>query len=85
MQSDLRNLATAQEAFFYSHAMYTSDLTRLRYQKSPGVVLTVTNATGTGWSAVATNPTVSPLRCALYKGDVPAQEPATVEGLIGCQ
>jgi len=85
LKSDLRNLATAQEAYFYDNSVYATDATMLPYSRSPGVVLTITAATASGWSAVATHPASFPLTCALYQGNVAAQTPATVEGLIGCQ
>jgi prepilin-type N-terminal cleavage/methylation domain-containing protein len=85
LKSDLRNLATAQEAYFYDFAVYASDPSMLAYSRSPGVILSITAATGSGWSAVATHPASYPLTCALYQGNVAAQTPATVEGLIGCQ
>ena len=85
LKSDLRNLATAQEAYFYDNAVYASSASVLSYSKSPGVVLSITTATASGWSAIATHPASYPLTCALYQGNVAAQTPATVEGLIGCQ
>jgi prepilin-type N-terminal cleavage/methylation domain-containing protein len=85
LKSDLRNLATAQEAYFYDHAIYAPDDAFLAYSKSPGVILTITDASGSGWAAIATHPASYPLTCALYQGNVAAQTPATVEGLIGCQ
>ncbi|MBM3908920.1 MAG: prepilin-type N-terminal cleavage/methylation domain-containing protein [Gemmatimonadetes bacterium] len=85
LKSDLRNLATAQEAYFYDHSLYATDAAMLAYSKSPGVILTITTATGSGWAAVATHPASYPLMCALYQGNISAQTPATVEGLIGCQ
>jgi prepilin-type N-terminal cleavage/methylation domain-containing protein len=85
LKSDLRNLATAQEAYFYDHSTYATDPSMLAYSRSPGVILSITTATGSGWAAVATHPASYPLTCALYQGNVSAQTPATVEGLIGCQ
>jgi len=85
LKSDLRNLATAQEAYFYDNSVYTTTITDLAFRSSPGVVLTVPVATGSGWQAVATHPASFPLTCAIYFGNVPALPPATVEGLIGCQ
>src|SRR5574339_677455 len=41
MKSDLRNLATAQEAFFYDSAYYTSSLTQLNFSPTTGVTLTI--------------------------------------------
>ncbi|MDQ8153206.1 MAG: prepilin-type N-terminal cleavage/methylation domain-containing protein [Gemmatimonadota bacterium] len=85
LKSDLRNLATAQEAYFYDFSTYAPDPADLSYSRSPGVVLTITSATASGWAAIATHPASAPLTCALYQGNVSAQTPATVEGLIGCQ
>jgi prepilin-type N-terminal cleavage/methylation domain-containing protein len=85
LKSDLRNLATAQEAYFYDNATYATSVTQLSYGQSPGVVLTIINATGSGWSARATHPASYPLTCALFQGNIAAATPATVEGLIGCQ
>jgi prepilin-type N-terminal cleavage/methylation domain-containing protein len=85
IKSDLRNLASAEEAYLFDNDAYTSVITSLTYQSSPGVVLSITNATASGWSATATHPQSFPLTCAIYVGNVPAQAPATVEGLIGCQ
>jgi type IV pilus assembly protein PilA len=85
IKSDLRNLASAEESYLFDNASYTAVLGSLVYQSSPGVVLKVTNATASGWSATATHPQSFPLTCAIFIGNVAAQAPATVEGLIGCQ
>jgi type IV pilus assembly protein PilA len=85
LKSDLRNLAQAEEAYLFDNDSYTAVLTSLTYQSSPGVVLNITNATASGWAATATHPQSYPLTCAIFIGNVPAQAPATVEGLIGCQ
>jgi prepilin-type N-terminal cleavage/methylation domain-containing protein len=85
LKSDLRNLATAEEAYFYENATYTNDLNVLAFARSPGVVLTVQAATGQGWAAVATHPASYPLTCAIFYGGVSPLAPATTEGLIGCQ
>ena len=84
LKSDLRNLASAQEAYFYDNNTYAAAASDLTYKTSPGVVLTVIEATGSGWSARATHPASFPLTCALSQGNVPLATPATVEGLIGC-
>jgi len=85
LKSDLRNLSAAQEAYFYDNDAYATQSSSLQFSTSPGVVLTITNATTSGWSAKATHPASFPLTCAIYFGNVPALAPATVEGLIGCQ
>lgn len=85
LKSDIRNLATAQEAYFYDNNSYATAVNQLSFNTSRGVVLTIVQATSSGWSARATHPASYPLTCALYQGNVPAATPATVEGLIGCQ
>ncbi|GAC1459203.1 MAG: hypothetical protein PVSMB1_09140 [Gemmatimonadaceae bacterium] len=85
LKSDLRNLVTAEEQYFYDNAVYTSVLSAMTYNTSPGVVLTVVSATASGFGAVATHPASYPLTCAIFIGNVSAPAPATVEGLIGCQ
>jgi len=84
MKSDLRNLATAEEAYFYDSTKYTSSLVALNnFTPSTGVTLTVTAAPG-GWNAVASH-SQTPRRCYLYAGTGPPIPPATVEGRIVCQ
>jgi len=51
MKSDLRNLVTAEEAFFSDSSKYTAVLAQLKYQNSTGTVApTVTVGAGM-WSA----------------------------------
>jgi prepilin-type N-terminal cleavage/methylation domain-containing protein len=85
IKSDLRNLSQAEEAYLFDNDTYTSALTSLTYQRSPGVIVNITNASTSGWSATATHPQSFPLTCAIFVGTATAQAPATVEGLIGCQ
>jgi type IV pilus assembly protein PilA len=85
LKSDLRNLATAEESYMFDNNSYTSVVSALSFNQSPGVILTVTTATASGWGAIATHPASYPLTCALYFGNVAPVAPATVEGLIGCQ
>ena len=84
MKSDLKNLATAEEAFFYDSAFYTSSLAQLNnFNPSTGVTLTVNEATPMGWSA-STVHSQTPRTCALFSGAAAAVAPATVEGRITC-
>jgi len=85
LKSDLRNLATAQEAYFYQNSVYTSSLVALNLQPSPGVTFTFGTANGSGWSASVTHPQAFPITCALFMGGAPAFAPAVVEGIINCQ
>lgn len=85
LRSDLRNLATAQESYFFETEIYTTVLSDLKYNSSPGVTISIVNATASGWSAKATHPASFPLTCAIFVGNVAALAPATVDGLIACQ
>jgi len=84
MRTDLRNLATAQESYFYSNDIYTTDPSALNFTTSPGDVITIPEATKGGWSGVATNPLAPSLKCALFLGGAAPVAPATVEGQITC-
>jgi type IV pilus assembly protein PilA len=84
MKSDLRNLATAEESYFYSNELYTTDLSQLKFSTSPGITVAIPEATAGGWSAKATDPQATGRSCAIYFGGVSALAPATVEGQITC-
>jgi type IV pilus assembly protein PilA len=67
MKSDLRNLVTAEEAFFADSTHYTTALASLKFAVSNGVN-SPTIATGTGgwWSATITHTQLaSPAECAV--------------------
>lgn len=83
MKADLRNLATAQEAFFYDSTFYTTNLVQLNFQPTTGVTLTV-NVIAGGWNAVAQH-ALTPSQCYLFSGAGPAVGPATTEGQIVCR
>lgn len=86
LRSDLRNLASAQEAYFYEHSAYADSPALLKMNSSPGVILTIVSATASGWSAKVTHPLSYPLTCAIFAGKVDSPPvPATVEGVVGCQ
>ena len=87
MISDLRNLSTHEESYFYDHAVYTSALTDLQsqgFQASPMVSIQIVEATATGWSATADH-LLSNVQCGLFVGAAAPVGPATVEGAITCQ
>ncbi len=85
LRADLRNLASVQESYFYSHTSYSADTAALQLTTSNGVVMTIVEATGSGWSAIATHPQSFPLTCALFMGFAAPLPPATNEGVVGCQ
>ena len=58
MKSDLRNLVTAQEAYFSdNNSTYAQSTTNLgtNYKASSGITVTLSNVTNTGWQASATS------------------------------
>ena len=85
LRADLRNLATAEEAYFYDNSAYTSDLSALNLRVTSGVTISFGTATTLGWSAKVTHPLAWPIECAVFFGSVAALSPATSEGLIACQ
>ena len=62
MKSDLRNLVTAQEAYYSDYySVYAASTAALgtNYKPSTGVKVTIAGATGTGWNATATSVSTS--------------------------
>jgi len=84
MKSDLRNLATAQEAFLFDSLYYTTNLVILNnFQASTGVFITVNEATSGGWSATTTHAQTIH-KCFLFYGSATPVGTATQEGMIHC-
>ena len=62
MKSDLRNLITAQEAYFSdNNSTYASSTTALgtAYKASSGVTVVIGSVTSSGWAATATHGSTS--------------------------
>lgn len=85
MRSDLRNLATAQEAYFYENLVYTTNVANLNVTLTQGVTITWGTVGTAGWAAKVTHPLAYPIECAIFMGAVPPMAPATVEGQLLCQ
>ena len=85
LKSDLRNLSSSEEDYFYYNETYTPDIANLNIAPTKGVVLTIVEATSSGWSARSTHPAAAPLTCAVYYGDAAQLAPATAEGQVACQ
>jgi type IV pilus assembly protein PilA len=84
MRSDLRNLATAEEGYYYSNNSYSSNLAQLNFLTSAGVTVSVPEATTGGWSGSATHSALGAEKCTVYFGTATALSPATLEGRITC-
>ena len=55
LKTDLRNLVTAEESYFYDNATYTSSLATTQFLPSQGVTYAIGTANATGWAATATH------------------------------
>jgi type IV pilus assembly protein PilA len=93
MKSDLRNLVTAQEAYFSDNNAYAPAIGAVQaagvvaFTPSTGNVLVLANVTAGGWNATMTNPAVTqaPQTCGIYVGTAPAPNAAVVqEGSPSC-
>ena len=84
MKSDLKNLATAEESYYYDYATYAPSLVALAtFNATKGVSIALNQATQAGWSATAS--TVSSVRqCFLFVGSANPVGVATTEGQITC-
>jgi type II secretion system protein G len=58
LRADLRNLVTAEEAYYYDNSAYTTDITALNIRITTGVTISFGAATAAGWSAKVTHPLV---------------------------
>jgi type IV pilus assembly protein PilA len=85
MKSDLRNLSTAEEGYYYDNRTYTMSTDSLNYESTGGVQITIVSANGTGWSATSTHPQAVPHMCALFYGDAAPIDPATAAGVVACK
>ena len=65
MKSDLRNMVTAEEAFFSDSSKYSTSLTQINFKQSTGVN-TPTITTGAGyWSATVSHSQLPSTTCAI--------------------
>jgi type IV pilus assembly protein PilE len=87
MKSDLRSLINDQEMYFMQNSRYAGSVSDLAPPTiSPGVEITITSATATGWAATSTHPSVESRVCAIRVGDAPlsAAPAAVLVGLAQC-
>jgi prepilin-type N-terminal cleavage/methylation domain-containing protein len=84
MKSDLRNLATSEESYYYDYSAYASSLSLLpAYNPTAGVTLTINAAGVGGWSGTATSINTT-RRCFLFVGNAAPVGVATQEGQAAC-
>ena len=76
MKADLRNLITAQEAYFSdNNSAYAASIAAMgtNYRASAGVTVVISNVTNTGWQASATHPSTAKT-CQISLGGGSTQE-----------
>jgi len=70
ISGDLRNMGLAQVLYHQSNRTYTTNLALLIFQPTEGVEIEVTEASESGWAAVATHSSLGDTGgCSLYLGD----------------
>jgi prepilin-type N-terminal cleavage/methylation domain-containing protein len=94
MKTDLKNLVTAQEAYFSDNNQYapaagvTQAAGVVAFEPTQGNVLVISNAAATGFTGVMTNPAVTtvPSTCGVYVGPIANSPNAAVvqEGAPAC-
>ena len=82
MKSDLRNLITAEEAYFSDNTAYTSALAAANYTTSTGVTGPTITVTANGFTASVAHG-LTTKTCAIYVGST-ALAPANKEGEPKC-
>lgn len=84
MKADLRNLATAEEAYFYDSSSYTTSFPLMNnYTPSAGTSIVVNQATTSGWSGTASS-TNTGKKCYIFMGTATPIGTATTEGVASC-
>ena len=79
IKSDLRNLTTAQEAYFADSLRYAASLPELDFTASTYVTVELTLTSDSAWSASASHKG-TPTRCTIFIGNI---EPPVADGVEG--
>ncbi len=87
-KSDLRNLVTAEEAYFADHTTYTMTIggtAGVQFNSSAGVIVAIGAAGGSGWNATSTHNGTT-VTCMIWAGDSTTYKLGTAsEGAPLCQ
>jgi len=82
MKTDLRNLATIEEAYLYDHNAYTTSFPPSIFTVSAGVQNLAITLDGAGWQATIGHG-MTPKTCAIYVNATPVP-PAIDDGVARC-
>jgi prepilin-type N-terminal cleavage/methylation domain-containing protein len=86
MKTDLRNLVSAEEAYYSNGQTYYAGAVpnaAMPFDPTTNVTITLSNVSASGWAASATH-TYTARTCAIFVGTAAPVAPATVEGLVAC-
>ena len=87
MKSDLRNLASAQEAYWVENRTYYGGAIPgggFQFNPTSGVTIVIVNFTDAGWSARATGLPLTTTECVIFYGTTPPIPPATADAAVAC-
>ncbi len=86
IQSDLRNLLSAQESYHGDAGSYAADISELSTDASPGVAISINEASAGGWAATATHAGFPGVTCGVFIGTASPENgaPATTQGAVAC-
>ena len=86
MKGDLRRLVSANEVYHAKTKKYASDASALPgFAPSPGIAVTILNASAGGWSAKATASGLPGKSCVIYVGTVGTPPKTDGEGRTGSE
>jgi len=66
MKSDLRNLVTAQEAYYADHSAYASEVSSLKFRDSQNVSVRLTATQNNAWAAEARSALLPNVACTIF-------------------
>jgi prepilin-type N-terminal cleavage/methylation domain-containing protein len=88
MKSDLRNVASTQEAYWVENRTYYGgaipNVPTFQFVPTQGVTVTIVTATDAGWSARATGLPLTTTTCVIFYGTTPPIPPATADAAVAC-
>jgi len=79
LKSDLRNLVTAQEAYYADHSAYADVIDNLKFRPSAGSNVSLTATQNNSWGAVATDPSMPGKSCVIYVNLAEQYRPKTLQ------
>src|SRR5438105_9390590 len=84
LKSDLRNLVTAQEAYYADHSSYADQIDNLKFKPSNGSQVSLVATQNNAWAAVASDPSWPGKSCVIYINLAEKYRPKTAqEKLVG--